>query len=426
MSRRALFTAAFALAAPAVAAQSRSAELLGTAQARITAHEWMAADTALTGALESALYVMDSVNVFIWRGILEHMRGNDSLARLSFRRVIDEHRFTAVEGLDKVSPGLGDLFESEARPYRVYADSEVDQRAAWLSGPRLAYPPQFVRTRVSGHAIVRALIDTLGEAEGDGLIVVESPDPAFDAPLQQMVLAAQFSPARRKGHVVRSVVTLGFDLHPPAPENPTRLITAAREQVHAHHADSALVLTEQALDSLNQPTAGERVYALLVRGTALHQKGRDSLAALSFDAGIAGYRELTARGVDLAPVVRRLADSIRISRRSGTQPAAKLSPFGNPAAVGAVDEQPVLISHPPIRYAPEMQALRVGGTAIVEATLDTTGHVVPATVRVVQSPNPVFDAETKRVVLASVYRAARIHGRVASVTIRQPITFAAY
>ena len=196
--------------------------------------------------------------------------------------------------------------------------------------------------------------------------------------------------------------------------------------MHAHHADSALVLTEQALDSLNQPTAGERAFALLVRGTAWHQKGRDSLAALSFDAGIAGYRELTARGVDLAPVVRRLADSIRISRRSGTQPAAKLSPFGSPAAVGAVDEQPVLISHPPIRYAPEMQALRVGGTAIVEATLDTTGHVVPATVRVVQSPNPVFDAETKRVVLASVYRPARIHGRVASVTIRQPITFAAY
>jgi len=418
VSRRVLLTAAFAVAAPALAAQSRSAALLGAAQARITAHDWTAADSALTGALGSALYVMDSVNVFVWRGILEHMRGNDSLARLNFRRLINEHRITSVEGLDKVSPGLGDLFEAEARPYRVYSDSQVDQRAAWMSGPKLAYPPQLLRARVSGHAIVRAVVDTLGEAEGEGLMVVESPDTAFDAPLQQMVLAARFSPARRKGYAVRSVVTLGFDLHPPAPENPTRLITAAREQVRAHHADSALALTEQALDSLNQPTAGERVYALLVRGTALHQKGRDSLAALAFDAGITGYRELTARGVDLAPVVRRLADSIRISR--------KPSPFGSPAVIGVVDEQPVLLSHPPIRYAPEMQALRVGGTAIVEATLDTTGRVVPATVKVVQSPNPVFDAETKRVVVASVYRPARIHGRATTVTIRQPITFAAY
>jgi len=44
----------------------------------------------------------------------------------------------------------------------------------------------------------------------------------------------------------------------------------------------------------------------------------------------------------------------------------------------------------------------------------------------VQTPNPVFDAESKRVVQAAVYRPARVHGRVARVTIRQPITFVAY
>ena len=94
--------------------------------------------------------------------------------------------------------------------------------------------------------------------------------------------------------------------------------------------------------------------------------------------------------------------------------------------MGAADEPPALISHPPIRYAAEMQALRIGGTVIVEATLDTTGRILPPTVKVVQSPNPVFDAETKRVVLAAVYRPARIRGRPTRVTIRQPVTFAAY
>jgi TonB family protein len=73
-----------------------------------------------------------------------------------------------------------------------------------------------------------------------------------------------------------------------------------------------------------------------------------------------------------------------------------------------------------------MQALRIGGTVIVEATLDTTGHVVPGTLKIVQTPNSAFDAETKRVVLASVYRPARIGGRPTRVTIRQPVTFAAY
>jgi TonB family protein len=195
-------------------------------------------------------------------------------------------------------------------------------------------------------------------------------------------------------------------------------VGTAREQLRARHADSALALTEEALDSANQATAGERAYALLVQGLALHQKGRDSLAGVSFDAGITGYRDLTARGIDLAPFLRRLADSIRISRRA--------VPLETPIVVGTVDEPPALLRHPPIRYAPEMQSLRIGGTVVVEAMLDTTGRVLPASVKVVQTPNPVFNAESKRVVQAAVYRPARVHGRAARVTIRQAITFAAY
>lgn len=425
MSRHLLLTICLALLGPTVAAQSRSQQLVAVARDYMSAGDFAKADTALSGALTSALYLLDSVNVFVWRGILEHLRGNDSLARLSFRQVVALHQIK-VKGLDKISPGLDDLFESEARPFTIYADSELDQRAAWVSGPKLAYPKALLPKRVSGHAIVQAIVDTLGQVEGIGLTVVDSPDPAFDEPLRQMVFAAEFTPARRKGHLVRSSVTLGFDLNPPPPENPTHLITAAREQLDAHHADSALALTREALDGANQATPGERVYAELVRGLALHARRQDSLAALSFDAGLAGYRDLTARGVDLAPFLKRLADSIRMSRRATSQPAAHSAPFGVPTVVGVADEQPVLVSHPLIRYAPEMQALRIGGTVIVEATLDTTGRVLPATVKIVQSPNPAFDAESKRVVTASVYRPARVHGRATRVTIRQSITFAAY
>ncbi len=417
MLRRLLFVAALALPALPAAGQSRSQGLVNTAREHMAARDFDKADVELSSALSSALYLLDSVNVFIWRGVLEHMRGNDSLARLSFRQVVALHQVN-VRGLDNVSPGLGDLFESEARPYRVYSDSELDRRAAWASGPKLVYPPELRRRGVAGHAIVHAMIDSLGKVEALGLMVLESPDPAFDMPLQQMMLAAQFTPARRKGYAVRSAVTLGFDLHPPAPENPTLLITSARDQLRAHRPDSALALTEEALDGANQATEGERVYALLVQGVALRQKGRDSLAAASLEAGIAGYRDLIDRGTDLAPFLKRLADSIRISRRA--------VPLEAPTVVGTVDEPPALLRHPPIRYAPEMQSLHIGGTVIVEATLDTTGRVVPSTVKVVQSPNPVFDAESKRVVQAAVYRPARVHGRAARVTIRQPITFAAY
>ena len=421
MPRHVLLAAGLALLAPAVAAQSRSQQLLATAREHIAAREFDQADAALSGAYESARYLLDTVNVFIWRGILEHQRGSDSLARAHFRKVIALD-YSGVTGLDKISPGLDDLFESEARPFRVYPDSMLERRAAWLSGPAVVYPPELRRRGVTGHAIVRAVVDTLGQAEPKGLVVLESPDSLLEKPLEQMMLAARFTPALRKGHPVRAVMTLGFDLHPPPPENPTRLVTAAREQLRARRPDSALALTRQALDSFNQPSQGERAYAHFVEGAAWHMKGRDSLATRSFDEGMAGYSDLKARAVDLAPVLTRLADSIRLARRR-VSPAAALAP---PTLIGSADEAAALVSHPPIRYAPEMQKLKIGGTVIVEATLDTTGFVIPSTVKIVQSPNPVFNAETKRVVLAAVYRPARVRGRPARVTIRQPVTFAPY
>jgi len=418
-SSQLLFVPLLVVVVPVATAQSRSEESVNNARSLIAAGQLLQADAALDHGLESALYVMDSVNVFVWRGILEYLRGSDSLARLNFRRALALNQIVSVRGLDKISPGLADVFDAEARPFRVFSASQLDEPAAWRSGPSLVYPVELRRRRLGGHALMRAVVDTLGHIEGRTFSILESPDSAFNVPLQRMVFAAQFTPGRVKGHPVRSTIDLGFTLNPPAPENPTTLISAAREQLRRHRADSALALTAAALDSANNATPGERVYARLVEGSAWHEKGNDSLAARSFDAGLAGYRDLTARGVDLAPFLKRFADSLRLRRHAAT-------PFATPSVVGQIDEPPLLISHPPIRYAPEMQALRIGGTVIVKAILDTTGRVLPATMKVVESPNPIFNAESKRVVLAALYRPARIHGRPARVTIRQPITFAAY
>jgi hypothetical protein len=105
------------------------------------------------------------------------------------------------------------------------------------------------------------------------------------------------------------------DVRPPR-LSATELVTSARAQLAAHRPDSASLLLEIALDTaITHATDGERAYALLVRGVGASRAGRDSAARADFAAGLELYRDLTARGVDLAPFFRRLADSVRLARR---------------------------------------------------------------------------------------------------------------
>ena len=410
--------------APCALSQSPTAILLQQAQRQVATQQFDSAEAVLDAAMVTARYQMDSVSVLVWRGILERLRGNDGLARARFRAALALNPSTSVRGLDRLSPGLDDLFDAESRAAHVYALLDVEQKPVRLTGPPIAYPLALRQRHVEGQALVTATVDTLGRVEDGSIKVLETPDSGFIEPLKGMLAASTYAPGRVRGRPVRTELFLPIDLKVnEPPPSPTQLVTAAREQLAARRPDSALTLTREALDTATHPTAGERVYALLVQGLAWRAANNDSLAEADFQAGLAGYRDLTVRGVDLAPVLRRLADSVRFARRGATRAATTLV---QPTALGPVDEQPVLVSHPPIRYAPEMQALRIGGTVIVEATLDTAGRVVPATVKVVQSPNPVFDTEARRVVTAAVYRPARRGGRSARIVIRQPITFAPY
>src|SRR5882762_2777806 len=297
-----------------------------------------------------------------------------------------------------------------------YTSGSVDEPPRRVSGPPVDYPPGLLRRHPQGLVRVAAIIDTTGRAEPASVEVLSTPDSGLIEPVKQMMLASQFSAGRLKGAAVRVMVQMGVDVRPPR-LSAAELVGTARRQVGAGRPDSALA------SELTHPTEGERAYGLLVRGIAASRAGQDSAARADLGNGLTLYQSLIARGVDLAPVVRRLADSVRLSRRSA-KPAG--APMPAPTTVGVVDEQPALVSHPPIRYPPELQALRVDGTVLVEATLDATGRVEPGSVKIVQSPNHVFDAEAARVVRGSVYFPARSKGSPVRAVIRQAITFVNY
>ncbi len=417
--------------APPVAllGQSRVSRLVDSARVQLAANHLDSAEALLRAALDTTAPVApaDRNNALVWDGIVQFLRAHEDLARAAFRQALALDPGLSVNGLDQLSPELAQLFQQEkqavGRRHGFYVSRDVDESPRRLSGPPVDYPRTLLRQHVQGFVQIAAIIDTTGHAEPASLEVLSTPDSGLIEPVKQMMLASQFSPGRLKRAAVRVMVQMAVDVRPPR-LSATQLISSARSQLGANRSDSALVQLDLALDTaLTHPTEGERVYALLVRGVAASRTGRDSAGRADLAAGLALYQTLTARGVDLAPFLRRLADSVRLGRRGAKPPGAAMSP---PIAVGAVDEQPVLFSHPPIRYPPEMQSLRVDGTVLVEAALDVTGHVEPGSAKIVQSPNHAFDEEALRVVRGSMYRPARSKGRAVRAVIRQVITFVNY
>lgn len=424
MRRPLLAITLLVLPSAAIAAQSQSADLIQQARARMSMNDLDSAAALLTAAMTRATARSDSVTTYAWRGILAFMQGSDSATRVEFHKALQLDTAFQIQGLERASPRLAQMFEQERlwlRPGILFVSSDVEDQPRRLSGPAVVYPPDLLRRQVRGRALVGLIVDTLGRAEERSIDIVATPDSGLNAALRTMILGSTFAPGRRQGKKVRTLIELAIDLVPGTPPSAVALIAAARTRLAAHQADSALALLSVALDPVTRASDGERVYAQLVQGIALTQTGRDTLARAALDSALAGYKRLTDRGVELAPFLKRLADSIRLGR-AGRTPGA----LSTPAVLEAVDAPPTAISHPSIVYPPEMQALRVGGTVIVEARIDATGHVLAGTVRVVQSPNPGLEREAMRVVTAAVYKPARRGGHAVAVTIRQPIAFVPY
>jgi TonB family protein len=416
----------FPAALSSLSAQSHATDLIAGARAQLSAGHLDSAAVLLRTALDTTAHPTqdDRLNALVLSAILEFYRGNDSLTRQAFQQALAINPRISLPILSQLDPHLGEIFEAEQRTVTrsssVYLANGVDEKPRRVSGPPVEYPPHFPHGRATGTVLVSVVVDTLGRVEPGSVQVIQTPDSTLIEPLKRMVLASQYTPGRLRGQAVRTFVGLSIQLSPPPLPNPTELVTAARSRLDARQADSALSLLRVALDSATHPSDGERAYALLTRGIAWSAMGRDGQANLDFADALRLYGGLTRRGVVLAPFLRRLADSVRLSR------ARHNSTMEPPAASGAIDAQPVLVSHPPIRFPPEMAQLGAVGTVVVEAMLDTAGHIETASLRVAQSANPGFNAEARRLVLGSVYRPARVGGRPVRTLIRQAITFVSY
>lgn len=319
--RRPFLTLVIALlptAPAALAAQSHAVDLIQQARARVSANDLDSADTLLTAAMSSATQHAESVTAYTWRAILEFKRGDDSATRVAIHQAYQLNHSFQVSGLAQISPRLSEMFDEEY--HRVSAGDPIifpsflDEQPRRLSGPAVVYPPDLLRRQVRGRALLRFVVNASGRVEEHSIDILTVPDSGFIIPLRTMILGSTFAPGRVRGRTVRAMAELAIDLTPGVTQSAASLVTSARSRIAARQADSALALLARALDPATRPTEGEIVYAQLVEGIAWMAVGRDTMARATWDSALAGYQRLTERGVELAPFLKRLADSVRLAR----------------------------------------------------------------------------------------------------------------
>src|SRR2546425_7059056 len=88
-------------------------------------------------------------------------------------------------------------------------------------------------------------------------------------------------------------------------------------------------------------------------------------------------------------------------------------------AIAEVDERPEIVLTPPLRY-PEMGS---DGVVVVRLVIDSAGNPEPSTLQAIQGSDSVLVAAARTLVLKTLFRPARVRGRVVQARIDVPVEF---
>ncbi len=86
-----------------------------------------------------------------------------------------------------------------------------------------------------------------------------------------------------------------------------------------------------------------------------------------------------------------------------------------------VDERPEIVLTPPLRYP----AGGSDGVVVVRVVIDSAGNPEPATALVVQGSDSVLADAARALVLKTLFRPARVRGRVVQALVEVPVEFSA-
>ncbi len=111
-------------------------------------------------------------------------------------------------GLPPIDRGRAASGADGGEPWSV---ARVEEPPELLAGPVAAYPEALRRAGIEGRVVVETVVDTLGRAEANSVVIIDSPHPGFSAAARDYVLRALFRPARVHGQAVRVLVRVPID-----------------------------------------------------------------------------------------------------------------------------------------------------------------------------------------------------------------------
>ena len=88
-----------------------------------------------------------------------------------------------------------------------------------------------------------------------------------------------------------------------------------------------------------------------------------------------------------------------------------------------VDEPAAAIRQPQPRYPPALRLASIEGRVLVEFVIDTTGHIDPGSLRIVERTHQGFEAAALETLERSMFRPARVAGRPVRQRTLQSIAF---
>jgi len=86
-----------------------------------------------------------------------------------------------------------------------------------------------------------------------------------------------------------------------------------------------------------------------------------------------------------------------------------------------VDERPEIVLTPPLRFPPGGS----DGVVVVRLVIDSAGNPEPATTQIVQGSDSALVVAARTLVLKTLFRPARVRGRVVQALIEVPVEFSA-